>query len=120
MDPPEGYEFYNLYGPTEGTVCVTAHRVTSRETNVAIGPALDNVHLYVVDAHGRRVPPGACGELLAAGPHVGIGYLNRPQKTAEIFVHNPFFQNDTKGTSMPHVERAYRTGDVVRYRMDSA
>ena len=27
MDPPKGYEFYNLYGPTEGTVICTAHKV---------------------------------------------------------------------------------------------
>ncbi|MEE1159601.1 MAG: amino acid adenylation domain-containing protein, partial [Atopobiaceae bacterium] len=117
VDPPEGYELHNLYGPTEATVCITSYHVTSREENVSIGPALDNVRLYVMDAHGRRVPPGACGELLAAGPHVGVGYLNRPDKTAEVFVRNPFVGDATEDAKY---ERAYRTGDVVRYRTDGA
>ncbi|MBR3317493.1 MAG: amino acid adenylation domain-containing protein [Atopobiaceae bacterium] len=142
VDPPEGYGLYNIYGPTEATVCITTYHVTSREENIAVGPALDNVRLYVMDAHGRRVPPGACGNLLAAGPHVGIGYLNRADKTAEVFVRNPFFEeggeddgelrlgmggrglNDLvdsrEGTPTPHLERAYYTGDVVRYRADGA
>lgn len=122
LDPPEDFELLNMYGPTETTICLTAHGVSSREANVAIGHPLDNVHLYVVDAHGRRVPPGACGELLAAGPHVGIGYLNRPDKTAEVFVRNPFADEepraDAQGWYPRHMERAYRTGDVVRYRAD--
>ncbi len=119
LDPPEGYEFLNVYGPTETTIYLTEHTVTSREANVAIGHPLDNVHLYIVDGHGRRVPPGACGELLAAGPHVGIGYLNRPEKTAEVFVRNPFVSDAEAGVSaLQHLDRAYCTGDVVRYRMD--
>ena len=120
VDPPEGYELYNIYGPTEATICITEYHVEAREENIAIGPALDNVCLYVMDAHGRRVPPGACGNLLAAGPHVGIGYLNRPDKTAEVFVRNPFLDDAQKDAGMPHLERAYHTGDVVRYRMDGA
>ncbi|MBO7673963.1 MAG: amino acid adenylation domain-containing protein [Atopobiaceae bacterium] len=118
LDPPEGYEFVNAYGPTETTIYLTEHTVSSREANIAIGHPLDNVRLYVVDAHGRRVPPGACGELLAAGPHVGIGYLNRPDKTAEVFVRNPFVSEAQASSALLHAERAYRTGDVVRYRLD--
>ena len=80
------------------------------EDNIPIGRPLDNVKCYVVDACGRRVPPGALGELVIAGPHVGAGYLNRPEKTAEVFIENPF-----EGGAY---SRAYRTGDIVRYRTD--
>ena len=65
--------------------------------------------LYVVDTAGHRVPFGALGELLIAGPQVGDGYLNRPEKTAEVFITNPF--DSTK-------PRMYKTGDIVRYRYD--
>ena len=55
-----------------------------------IGKPLDNLKLYVVDNRGRRVPAGVPGELWIAGPQVGGGYLNRPEKTAEVFTDNPF------------------------------
>ena len=54
---------------------------------------------------------GALGELWAAGPQVALGYLNRPDKNAEVFVQNPF-------TTEEKYIRAYRTGDIVRYLPD--
>lgn len=69
---------------------------------------LDNVKLYVVDANAHRVPVGACGELIAAGLQVGAGYLNRPEKTAEVFIQNPFDGGE--------YSRAYRTGALSRRR----
>ena len=110
MEPPERPILYNIYGPTECTIIATWYRVSGGEENIPIGRPLDNVKCYVVDACGRRVPPGALGELVIAGPHVGAGYLNRPEKTAEVFIDNPF-----EGGAY---SRAYRTGDIVRYRPD--
>lgn len=110
MEPPKGFAFYNVYGPTECTILSTLWRVTKREDNIPIGTPLDNLKCYVVDPFGHQVPAGALGELWIAGPHVGAGYLNRPDKTAEAFVDNPF----DGGT----YARAYRTGDIVRWRTD--
>jgi long-subunit acyl-CoA synthetase (AMP-forming) len=31
------------------------------------------------------------GELLIEGPVVGDGYLNNPEKTAEVFIEDPSF-----------------------------
>ena len=42
------------------------------------------------------LPPGAIGELIIAGPHVADGYLNRPDKTEEVFVDNPFDDGEYK------------------------
>ena len=64
-----------------------------------------------MDKNGHRLPPGACGELWAAGPQAGGGYLNQPEKTTEVFIQNPFVQE----ADYSHV---YRTGDIVRYRYD--
>ena len=111
LNPPTGYKFHNGYGPTECTIFVTIHCVEKNEENIPIGKALDNLKLYVVDSVGHRVPVGAWGELWISGPQVGDGYLNRPEKTAEVFIANPF------DSSKP---RVYKTGDIVRYRKDGS
>ena len=110
LNPPTRYGLFNMYGPTECTIALTAFKVERAEENIPIGKALDNMKLYVVDQSGKRVPVGACGELWAAGLQVGAGYLNRPEKTAEVFINNPFEGGE--------YSRVYRTGDVVRYRQD--
>ena len=104
LDPP-AYRLQNGYGPTEATVYVSSYWVEKNEPNIPIGHPNDTVQLYIVNKYGKRVPWGAAGELLAAGPQVGLGYLNQPQKTAEAFV-------EWNG------KRVYRTGDIVRYRFD--
>ena len=106
--PPQGYQLHNGYGPTEATIIITVYTITKKDTDVPIGKPLDNVRLYVVDQQGRRLPVGALGELWAAGPQVALGYLNRPDKNAEVFIQNPF-------TNEEKYLRAYRTGDIVRY-----
>ncbi|MCQ2354440.1 MAG: amino acid adenylation domain-containing protein [Clostridia bacterium] len=111
LTPPENISIYNLYGPTEGSVLATAFRVDRLYKDVPIGKPVDNVKLYVVDSEGRLLPPGAVGELWITGAHVTVGYRNRPEKTAEVFVTNPF-SNDAG------YERAYRTGDIVRLMCD--
>ncbi len=110
IDPP-AYGFHNGYGPTECTIFTTIFDVKKKESNIPIGHPLDNVHLYIVDNAGRRLPVGATGELWISGPQVGRGYLNRPDKTAETFIPNPF-------ASKPPYDRVYRTGDIVRWRAD--
>ncbi len=111
IDPPKDFQLYNLYGPTEGSVLVTAFPVDRPYEDIPIGHAVDNVKLYVVDGSGRLVPPGAKGELWITGPHVTAGYLNDPEKTEKAYVNNPF-------CTAPGYERAYRTGDRVRFLMD--
>lgn len=111
FDPPSGIEVYNLYGPTECTILSTAYRMTSGSKRLPIGTPLNNTRLYVADAYQRLLPVGAMGELLIAGAQVGTGYLNRPEKTAEAFIANPF-------TDDPSYSRLYRTGDIVRWGND--
>jgi amino acid adenylation domain-containing protein/thioester reductase-like protein len=111
VEPPKDFRLYNLYGPTEGSVLVTAFPVDRAYEDIPIGHAVDNVKLYIVDRFGRLVPPGAKGELWITGPHVTAGYLNDPEKTEKAYVNNPFCPD-------AGYERAYRTGDRVRFLMD--
>ncbi|WP_370948123.1 amino acid adenylation domain-containing protein [Amycolatopsis sp. cg5] len=86
----------NLYGPTECTVFTTACRV-DRYDSPAIGLPIGNTGARVVDARLRPVPVGEPGELLISGAGVALGYLGRPELTAEKFVAG-----------------SYRTGDLCR------
>ncbi|MBR2206469.1 MAG: amino acid adenylation domain-containing protein [Prevotella sp.] len=108
LTPPKDYQFYNVYGPTETTVLITRYHVDQKMKDIPIGKALDNVRLYVVDLQGHRLPVGAAGELWVSGPQVSRGYLNRPEKTAEVYIGNPF-------TDDKKYARVYRSGDIVRY-----
>ena len=111
LTPPTTYQLHNGYGPTECTVLATIYPMHEYEQNVPIGKPLDNLRLYVVGSQGHRLPVGAVGELWISGPQVSRGYLNRPEKTAEAYLTNPF-------TTDAKYSRVYRTGDIVRYLAD--
>jgi amino acid adenylation domain-containing protein len=102
-----GRTFVNAYGPTETTVCATSAACEADGRAPAIGRALENVRVYVLDAAGRPAPLGVPGELYVGGVGVARGYLGRPGLTAEKFVPDPF-GGETGG-------RLYRTGDRVRW-----
>ncbi len=105
--PPKNVTVYNGYGPSEALCYVATHRIVDDSHLQPIGKANLNMKFYVVDRALNRLPVGVCGELCVAGPQVSRGYLNRPEKTAEVFVNNPFSDD-------PAYRRMYRTGDIVR------
>ncbi|MGW3963677.1 non-ribosomal peptide synthetase [Amycolatopsis sp. NPDC005003] len=97
----------NGYGPTENTTFTTTHSVTSPAESAGplpIGTPLPGTRVHVLDRRHRIVPPGAVGELYAAGEGLAHGYVADEGETARAF-----------GTFSPDVpERLYRTGDLVR------
>ncbi len=103
-------ELHNLYGPTEASVDVSywACPPACQETTIPIGKPIANIRLYILDRALNPVPVGTPGELHIAGIGLGRGYLNRPGLTAEKFVPDPFLAGG----------RLYKTGDLVRYRVD--
>ena len=121
--PPEGFHLVNLYGPTETTVLVTCYEVNQKQKEIPIGKAIDNLHLYIVDAQGHRLPVGAAGELWVSGPQVSRGYLNRPEETEKAYIDNPFTSLSISNQKVEEQKggkysRCYRTGDIVRYLPD--
>ena len=106
-----GSQLHNLYGPTEAAVDVSF--LDCREALgmnvVPIGRAITNIELLILDAQLQEVPPGQEGELHIGGIGLAVGYLARPELTAEKFIPHPF---GTPGS------RLYKTGDLAREMPD--
>ncbi|MGB6222958.1 non-ribosomal peptide synthetase [Haloferula sp.] len=98
----------NMYGPTETTVLMTHRRIREDDLKGGsmIGIAFPDSRCIVLDQHRKPVPIGMPGELHVGGPCVARGYLRRPEKQAEVFLHD----------LPPWPGVWYKTGDVVRLR----
>lgn len=97
----------NAYGLTE-TSDDTNHQVMHAAPagdRVPLGPAVNNVHVYVVDDHLVPVPLGAPGEIVFSGVCVGRGYVNDPERTAAAYLTDPHRPG----------QRLYRAGDFGRW-----
>lgn len=94
----------NGYGPTEATIsCIS--KVMDGSGAVTIGKPAANVRAYICDMNGNILPTGARGELVICGDGVGRGYVNLPEKTADVFI-------------TLNGRKAYRSGDLARYNKD--
>jgi amino acid adenylation domain-containing protein len=98
-----GRRFFNCYGPTEATICVTASQCVPGEP-VELGCPLPNVTVHVLDDRLEPVPDGQVGQICVGGAGVARGYVNRPGLTAERFVPDPW--------SARPGQRLYCTGDL--------
>jgi len=79
-----GIPIYEGYGPTECAPVLTVNPPFGRRKLGSVGPPIPQVDLRVVDDQGNPLPPGEIGEIVARGPNVMQGYLNRPAETAEV------------------------------------
>jgi amino acid adenylation domain-containing protein len=99
----------NEYGPTEAVVgCCVYDATSSREmgSNVPIGKPIRGSEMYLLDDEMQPVPPGCVGEIYIGGATLARGYHRQPEKTAEVFLPNPYSQQPGA--------RFYRTGDLGR------
>jgi long-chain acyl-CoA synthetase len=78
-----GLPIYEGYGPTECAPVLTVNPPFGARKLGSVGPAIPQVELRVVDDRGTPLRPGEVGEIVARGPNVMQGYLNRPVETAE-------------------------------------
>ncbi len=101
-----GRRMINAYGPTETTVCATMSEPLSGAVTPPLGTPVEGATVYVLDAELRECAPNVPGELYVAGPCLALGYLRRPELTAQFFV------------TSPGGERMYRTGDLAIRRPD--
>ena len=111
LNPP--YHLLNGYGPTECTTFSTTYLIDTLAEDarsIPIGRPIANTQIYVLDELLQPMPIGTTGEIYIGGAGVAVGYLNRPELTAQRFIADPFSQ-------MPQA-RLYRSGDLGRWRHD--
>jgi len=106
-----GIRLLNVYGPTEAAVLITAFPIVHPPAErIPLGAPIANAPVYVLDAQQRPVGIGVPGEIYTGGDGVGLGYLNRPELSAQRFLPDPFC---TEGPGI-----MYRSGDLARWRDD--
>ncbi|MCB0606743.1 MAG: amino acid adenylation domain-containing protein, partial [Lewinella sp.] len=108
----QGVTLVNAYGPTEASDDITHYFMESDpQTDVIpLGTPIQNSAIYILDRNMNLCPPGTVGEICVSGICVGRGYLNQAEKTADVFVTDPFRQD--------REVRMYKTGDLGQYRED--
>ncbi|WP_167285024.1 non-ribosomal peptide synthetase [Marilutibacter alkalisoli] len=108
-------EVWNMYGPTETTVWSTCTRIIAADIDdITIGRPIANTTVHILDDALQPCPLGQAGEICIGGMGVAVGYLGRPELTAERFVADRFDGQARVGGP----GRLYRTGDLGRLRGD--
>lgn len=103
--PRRSCQVVDMYGITETTVHVTAHRVTKSSAMRrpgAVGAAISGWEFAVLGADLRPAPVGCPGEIYVAGAGLAQYYIGKPVLTATRFVAGP------------DGRRWYRSGDLGR------
>ncbi|OJJ50363.1 hypothetical protein ASPZODRAFT_13447 [Penicilliopsis zonata CBS 506.65] len=109
----------NGFGPTETSITSAVNSTVTVQTDCRdIGTPVGGF-CWIVDPqdHNRLVPVGAPGEMLVEGPSLARCYLNNPEKTADAFIFDPAWTQQSKDRNQPR-RRFYKTGDLVRYNSE--
>ncbi|WP_286760569.1 amino acid adenylation domain-containing protein, partial [Salegentibacter sp. UBA1130] len=104
----QGIRYFNAYGPTECSVCVSIHEIISNHQNngfLPIGKPIANMRVYILDEKRNPVPVGVKGKIYVSGIGVASGYHERDALNQEKFIPNSF---DESGVM-------YDTGDMGRW-----
>lgn len=100
-----GVKVVNGYGPTEGTVLLSACEITKSmmedEKSLPIGTLLADGKHRIINESGEQVQPGEVGELVVVSKSISKGYFENEEQTRKVF-----FTDSQQ-------ERGYKTGDLV-------
>lgn len=79
-------------GPQEHSLDVPPGR---RDPLESVGRAVPGLEVAIIDADGKRLPPGEPGEIIIRGAGVMQGYWRREEETASAFRDGWFHTGDT-------------------------
>ena len=91
-----GQRILERYGMTE-TNMNTANPLNGVRKPGTVGPPLPGVETRVTNDDGKILPVNEIGNLQVRGPNVFIGYWKLPDKTAEDFTEDGFFDTGDQG-----------------------
>jgi long-chain acyl-CoA synthetase len=75
---------FRMYGLTEcKRVCYLEPELIDAKPE-SVGKAIPGTEIYLLSEDGKPVPPGETGILYVRGPHVMMGYWNKPELTADM------------------------------------
>jgi long-chain acyl-CoA synthetase len=87
-----------VYGATElsplATILVDEHRLLDHPRARSCGQAVIGGRVRVIDLDGSTLPPGEVGEVVVSGPHVMLGYWNKPEQTAKALRNGEYWSGD--------------------------
>jgi long-chain acyl-CoA synthetase len=89
-----GVEICEGYGLSETAPTLTSNAAGLVNKPGAVGPAIPEVTLRIVDEDDKDVSPGQVGEIIARGPNIFKGYWNRQEATAEAMRGGWFHTGD--------------------------
>ena len=109
-----GHRILERYGMTE-TNMNTSNPLEGERKAGTVGPPLPNVEIRITDDSNQSLADGEIGNLQVKGPNVFQGYWRLPDKTAEDFTEDGFFNTGDKGRidEDGYVSIVGRTKDVV-------
>ncbi len=89
-----GSDLSEGYGLTEASPVITINPLDGSGKIGSIGLPVPSTDVRIVDEEGNEVPLGERGEIIAAGPQVMKGYLNRPEATADVIKDGWLYTGD--------------------------
>ncbi len=92
-----GHRILERYGMTETGMNISNPLRGERRAGT-VGLPLPGVSARIVDDSGQPLPPGEVGNLQVKGPNVFTGYWRMPEKTAEDFTADGFFDTGDKAS----------------------
>ena len=106
----------SLYGRSENLATTTCTVDDDPERALTSdGAALPYASVKVVDELGAEVPAGSEGDIAYRGPTHMLGYLERPDETAELFTPDGYSRSGDLGVmdAQGYVRVTGRTKDIV-------
>jgi len=92
-----GHSILERYGMTE-TGMNTSNPLDGERRAGTVGLPLSGVTVRVVDGSGEEMTTNATGDIQIKGPNVFSGYWRMPDKSAEDFTEDGFFNTGDKGS----------------------
>lgn len=91
-----GHRILERYGMTE-TNMNTSNPLNGMRKPGTVGPPLPGVEARITNDNGDLLPTNEIGNLQVRGPNVFVGYWKMPDKTAEDFTEDGFFDTGDQG-----------------------